>query len=106
MTPSSHVSIQALGSQMFHEDPGEVGDLYLHIAEAYIDQGQYIQAKRYLAALVMAPNYSNFVSTLPLCVPFLKTYGLKVWSHPGIRMYMYCFLFIMINVTFGALVMY
>ena len=49
------------------ENADEVGDLYLDIAEAYMDHGHYTLAKPLLATLVTTTNY-NLVSVMP----FLK----------------------------------
>ena len=43
------------------EDPEEVGDLYLDVAEAHMENGQYKEAKMILASLVKSTNY-NLVS--------------------------------------------
>lgn len=48
---------------MFEENIEENGDLYLDIAEAYMDTGTVKQALPLLQALVKTKNY-NLVSTL------------------------------------------
>ena len=55
--------LQAVSELMFNESPDEVGDLYLDVAEAYMEMGVYAEARRYLALLVEANNYTSFVST-------------------------------------------
>lgn len=50
---------------MLNENPVEVGDLHLDIAEAYIDKGLYKKAKTILAGLVKTKDY-NLVSYLNL----------------------------------------
>ena len=44
------------------EQPDDVGDLYLDVAEAFMEEGGYKPAKPILAALVHSQNY-NLVST-------------------------------------------
>ena len=51
---------------IFHgcsESIDDVGDLYLDIAEAYMDQGYYAEAKPILASLVDSVKY-NLVSLI------------------------------------------
>jgi len=45
------------------EQPNDVGDLYLDVAEAFMEVGNYKSAKPILASLVHSDNY-NLVSTL------------------------------------------
>ena len=48
------------------ESVEEVGDLYLDVAEAYMDKGYYAECKPLLASLVDSEKY-NLVTTLSLC---------------------------------------
>ncbi|XP_072019702.1 LOW QUALITY PROTEIN: general transcription factor 3C polypeptide 3-like [Amphiura filiformis] len=43
---------------LFDESPDEMGDLYLDVAEAYVEGGQYSEAKPILASLVKTSNYN------------------------------------------------
>ncbi|XP_077981936.1 general transcription factor 3C polypeptide 3-like [Glandiceps talaboti] len=43
---------------LFEESPDEMGDLYLDVAEAYVDTGQYQEAKPILATLVNSHKYN------------------------------------------------
>ena len=45
------------------EQPNDVGDLYLDVAEAFMEVGNYKSARPILAALVHSDNY-NLVSAL------------------------------------------
>lgn len=38
--------------------PEEIGDLYLDIGEAYLDEGQYVSALPLLSALVTSVKYN------------------------------------------------
>eukprot|EP00057_Strongylocentrotus_purpuratus_P015886 XP_011670360.1 PREDICTED: general transcription factor 3C polypeptide 3 isoform X2 [Strongylocentrotus purpuratus] len=56
---SRHLTPVAMVTQpLFSEDPEEMGDLYLDVAEAYIEINDYEAAKPILAALVAAKNYN------------------------------------------------
>nr|XP_006815709.1 PREDICTED: general transcription factor 3C polypeptide 3-like [Saccoglossus kowalevskii] len=50
--------IQTILAPLFEESPDEMGDLYLDIAEAYIDVGMYKEAKPILALLVNSEKYN------------------------------------------------
>ncbi|XP_062578498.1 general transcription factor 3C polypeptide 3-like [Saccostrea cucullata] len=49
---------QVVVAPLFEEEVEEVGDLYLDVAEAYIDQGYYAEAKPILQRLVCSENYN------------------------------------------------
>lgn len=40
------------------QSPEEVGDLYLDVAEAYLDQGEYLSALPLLSVLVISDKYN------------------------------------------------
>ena len=56
------VCMQSVVELVVQENTDEVGDLYLDIAEAYMDHGYYEEAKPLLASLVTTDRY-NLVST-------------------------------------------
>ena len=58
---SKCVVLQKVVELVVKENADEVGDLYLDIAEAYMDHGHYHEAKPLLAELVTTNNY-NLVS--------------------------------------------
>lgn len=49
---------QGLVSSLMEQSPEEIGDLYLDVGEAYLDQGQYICALPLLSALVTSEKYN------------------------------------------------
>ena len=53
----------------YSESIDDVGDLYLDIAEAYMDQGYYAEAKPILASLVDSAKY-NLVCILIYCIVY------------------------------------
>ena len=56
-----HTPVQALVDLVFLESTEEVGDLYLDVAEAYMECGDYTEAKPFLHALTQSNKY-NLVS--------------------------------------------
>ncbi|KAK2168890.1 hypothetical protein LSH36_13g03043 [Paralvinella palmiformis] len=50
--------VNAIADSVLNENPVEVGDLHLDIAEAYIDKGLYKKAKTILAGLVKTKDYN------------------------------------------------
>lgn len=40
------------------QSPEEIGDLYLDVAEAYLDQGEYASALPLLSVLVISEKYN------------------------------------------------
>ncbi|KAI0230463.1 General transcription factor 3C polypeptide 3 [Lamellibrachia satsuma] len=50
--------IQELVEPLLSEQPNDVGDLYLDVAEAFMEVGDYKQAKPILASLVHSENYN------------------------------------------------
>lgn len=40
------------------QSPEEIGDLYLDVGEAYLEQGEYLSALSLLSALVMSNKYN------------------------------------------------
>ena len=52
---------QPLLAPLFEESPNDMGDLYLDVAEAFMDKGVYKEAKPILATLVHSDSY-NLVS--------------------------------------------
>ena len=61
---------------LLSEQPNDVGDLYLDVAEAFMEVGDYKQAKPILASLVHSENY-NLVSTVTLQM-FLAKFPISV----------------------------
>lgn len=51
--------------QLSQENPEEVGDLFLDVAEAFLEEGLPAQARPLLAALVETQNY-GLVSTISM----------------------------------------
>ncbi|XP_071481355.1 general transcription factor 3C polypeptide 3-like [Diadema antillarum] len=52
------LSVAAVTAPLFGESPELMGDLYLDVAEAYVDINHYKEAKPILAALLEAKNYN------------------------------------------------
>lgn len=55
------VLFQSTVNAILSENPDEVGDLFLDIAEAYMDTGLYLEAKQFMSELVKSSQYSCFV---------------------------------------------
>lgn len=55
---------QGLVSSLMEQSPEEIGDLYLDVGEAYLDQGQYVSALPLLSSLVMSEKYNLAVAWL------------------------------------------
>lgn len=45
-------------TSLTEQSPEEVGDLYLDVAEAYLDQGEYASALPLLSVLVVSDKYN------------------------------------------------
>lgn len=54
------------------QSPEEIGDLYLDVAEAYLEQGEYLPALPLLSALVISEKYN-------LAVVWLRHAGGANW---------------------------
>lgn len=52
-----HFFSQDIVNPLLMESPEEVGDLYLDVAEAYMECGDYSEAKPYLINLVHSEKY-------------------------------------------------
>ncbi|XP_037552788.1 general transcription factor 3C polypeptide 3 [Nematolebias whitei] len=50
--------VEGLVSSLMEQSPEEIGDLYLDVGEAYIEQGQYLSALPLLSALVISEKYN------------------------------------------------
>lgn len=55
--PSCLCSLQPMVTSMMEQSPEELGDLYLDVAEAFMDVGEYGSALPLLAALVCSERY-------------------------------------------------
>lgn len=49
---------QGLVSSLMEQSPEEIGDLYLDVGEAYLEQGEYMSALPLLSALVISEKYN------------------------------------------------
>lgn len=49
---------QGLVSTLTEQNPEEMGDLYLDVGEAYLEQGEYLSALPLLSALVISEKYN------------------------------------------------
>ncbi len=49
---------QGLVSSLMEQSAEEIGDLYLDVAEAYLEEGQYVTALPLLTALVVSEKYN------------------------------------------------
>lgn len=58
LDPSSFCSLQPMVTLMMEQSPEELGDLYLDVAEAFMDKGEYVSALPLLAALVCSERYN------------------------------------------------
>ena len=76
MTVSVLSVFQPVVCLLFDESPEDMGDLYLDVAEAYMEKGDYTQAKPILSALV-ASNQYNLVSTI-LTGKYTMTVGITL----------------------------
>lgn len=45
-------------SALMEQSPEEIGDLYLDVGEAYLEQGEYMAALPLLSALVISEKYN------------------------------------------------
>lgn len=54
----SILCLQFVITQLLQEDVDEVGDLYLDVAEAYMEQKCFTEAKPILERLVCSQNYN------------------------------------------------
>lgn len=50
--------LQGLVSALMEQSPEEIGDLYLDVGEAYLEQGKYLSALPLLSALVISEKYN------------------------------------------------
>lgn len=73
--------LQTLVTSLMEQSPEEIGDLYLDVAEAFLDQGEYSSALPLLSVLVMSEKYNLAVvwlrhagRTTSRIVPFVKLY--------------------------------
>lgn len=85
------VCLQRLVTSLMEQSPEEIGDLYLDVAEAYLDQGEYASALPLLSVLVISEKYN-------LAVVWLRHAGrtnfhmLRVQFIVMIWIYVYLFL--------------
>lgn len=49
---------QGLVSSLMEQSPEEIGDLYLDVGEAYLEQGEYMSSLPLLSALVISEKYN------------------------------------------------
>lgn len=49
---------QGLVSSLMEQSPEEIGDLYLDVGEAYLEEGEYMSALPLLSALVISEKYN------------------------------------------------
>lgn len=49
---------QGLVSTLMEQSAEEIGDLYLDVAEAYLEEGEYMTALPLLSALVISEKYN------------------------------------------------
>ncbi|KAK2856729.1 hypothetical protein Q5P01_005464 [Channa striata] len=54
----AYMPVENLVSSLMEQSPEEIGDLYLDIGEAYLDEGQYMSALPLLSALVISIKYN------------------------------------------------
>lgn len=45
-------------SSLMEQNPEEIGDLYLDVSEAYLEEGEYMTALPLLSALVISEKYN------------------------------------------------
>ena len=64
---------QGLLAPLMEQSPEEVGDLYLDVGEAYLEQGEYPSALPLLSALVISEKYN-------LAVVWLRHAGGISWE--------------------------
>ncbi|XP_072235438.1 general transcription factor 3C polypeptide 3 isoform X1 [Leuresthes tenuis] len=50
--------LEGLVSSLMEQSPEEIGDLYLDVGEAYLEQGEYMSALPLLSALVISDKYN------------------------------------------------
>lgn len=72
LDPSSSCSLQPMVTSMMEQSPEELGDLYLDVAEAFMDKGEYGSALPLLSALVCSERYN-------LAVVWLRHAGVDVF---------------------------
>ncbi|XP_076580191.1 general transcription factor 3C polypeptide 3 [Chaetodon auriga] len=53
-----YTPLEGLVSSLMEQSPEEIGDLYLDVGEAYLEQGQYMSALPLLSALVISEKYN------------------------------------------------
>ncbi|XP_076017992.1 general transcription factor 3C polypeptide 3 [Genypterus blacodes] len=53
-----YTPLEALVAVLMEQSPEEIGDLYLDVGEAYLEQGEYLPALSLLSALVMSNKYN------------------------------------------------
>ncbi|KAM7365490.1 hypothetical protein PAMP_016410 [Pampus punctatissimus] len=53
-----YVPLEGLVSSLMEQSPEEIGDLYLDVGEAYLEQGEYLSALPLLSALVISCKYN------------------------------------------------
>uniref|UniRef100_H3D6V2 General transcription factor IIIC, polypeptide 3 n=1 Tax=Tetraodon nigroviridis TaxID=99883 RepID=H3D6V2_TETNG len=72
-----HVStpLEGLVTSLMEQSAEEIGDLYLDVAEAYLDQGEYVSALPLLSVLVVSEKYNLAVVWLRHAVECLKALG-------------------------------
>lgn len=64
--------LQGLVASLMEQSPEDIGDLYLDVAEAYLDQGEYTSALPLLSVLVISEKYN-------LAVVWLRHAGKMTW---------------------------
>lgn len=50
--------LQGLVTSLMEQSAEEIGDLYLDVAEAYLDKGEYVSALPLLSVLVFSEKYN------------------------------------------------
>ncbi|XP_041822154.1 general transcription factor 3C polypeptide 3 [Chelmon rostratus] len=53
-----YTPLEGLVSSLMEQNPEEIGDLYLDVGEAYLEQGEYMSALPLLSALVISEKYN------------------------------------------------
>ncbi|XP_040888709.1 general transcription factor 3C polypeptide 3 isoform X1 [Toxotes jaculatrix] len=53
-----YTPLEGLVPSLMEQSPEEIGDLYLDVAEAYLDKGEYLSALPLLSALVISEKYN------------------------------------------------
>lgn len=88
LDPSSLCSLQPMVTSMMEQSPEELGDLYLDVAEAFMDKGEYCSALPLLSALVCSERYN-------LAVVWLR--------HAGVNFLFLMTVFVLTHLTWFSL---